>query len=123
MNRINSFRLLTYSTIVVTIICFICSAITFKETSNLITVGFQTLAILLTFLSVLLLLDLFGTTRKTLQAEVISIYGRDMRIRMSNNKELTIRIAKREHKLFSVEDHLTVELTPHTKQLISLHKV
>lgn len=123
MNRISSFRFLTYSSIIVTIICFIYSIITFQENSHVIASGFLILAILLTLISVLLLLDLFGTTRKTLQAEVISIYGRDMRIRMSNSKEITIRLAKQEYKLYNVEDLLTVVLTPRTKQLISLHKI
>lgn len=123
MNRLNSFRFLTYSAIVVTIICYIYSAITFQENSSMIALGFLILAIVLTVISILLLLDLYRTSRMTIQAEVISRYGRDMRIKMSNNKELTIRLAKREYKLYNVDDLLTVVLTPRTKQVISLKKV
>ncbi|MCR8656437.1 hypothetical protein [Paenibacillus endoradicis] len=123
MNRLSSFRFLTYASIVVTIICFIYSIITYHDNKNTIAVGFLILAIILTFLSILLLLDLYSTTRNTVNAEVISIYGRDMRIRLSNSKEMTIRIAKREYKLYKVEDLLTVDLTTRTRQIISLHKI
>ncbi|HIW32531.1 MAG TPA: hypothetical protein IAA29_07080 [Candidatus Paenibacillus intestinavium] len=123
MNRLNSFRFLTYSAIVVTIICYIYSAITFQENSSMIALGFLILAIVLTVISILLLLDLYRTSRMTFEAEVISRYGRDMRIKMSNNKELTIRLAKREYKTYNVDDLLTVVLTPRTKQVISLTKV
>ena len=123
MNRLNSFRFLAYSAVVVTIICFIYSAITFLDNSTMIALGFLILAIVLSVISTLLLLDLFSTSRTTIQAEVISRYSRDMRIKMSNNKELTIRLAKREYKLYNVDDVLTVVLTPRTKQVISLTKV
>lgn len=123
MNRLSSFRFLTYASIVVTIICFIYSFITFNANNIMIALGFLILGIILTVLSALLLLDLYSSSRKTVQAEVISIYGKDLRIRLTTSKEMTIRITKRENKLFQVEDLLTVVLTPRTKQIISLHKI
>jgi|GEM_PF-6505743 len=123
MNRLNSFRFLTYASIVVTIICFFYSVITFNANNILIAIGFLILGIILTVISALLLLDLYSSDRKTVQAEVITIYGKDLRIRLTTGKEMTIRITKRDYKVYQVEDLLTVVLTPRTKQIISLYKI